>query len=62
MRARVDSSLCQAHGCCAITAPAVFEQDADGYGLVVMEVVPPELEDAVKASVTGCPEGAIQLS
>jgi ferredoxin len=65
MRVRVDPDRCQGHTLCTIPAPQVFALDEDeGHAHVVEEfvaVVPPELEQAVRAAASACPERAIEI-
>ncbi|MCC3773910.1 ferredoxin [Streptomyces sp. UNOB3_S3] len=59
MRVSIDSGVCIGSGMCALTAPSVFDQDDDGFGLVR-----PGREDGggdplVKEAARGCPVQAI---
>jgi len=61
MRVRVDADRCVGHGMCRLACPEVFElSDDDGHAYVVEEIVPPDLEEAVRQAVRGCPEQAIE--
>ncbi|HVL00794.1 MAG TPA: ferredoxin [Dongiaceae bacterium] len=62
MKVRVDSELCAGFGVCLGLAPEVFELHDDGYAIVLVSEVPPELEDAVREAVSQCPANAISLS
>ncbi|GGW16570.1 ferredoxin [Streptomyces capoamus] len=60
-RLSVDSSVCIGSGQCALTAPTVFDQDDDGYGMVR-----PGREDGagdplVREAVRACPVQAISF-
>ncbi|MEU1372835.1 ferredoxin [Streptomyces triculaminicus] len=62
MRVTIDSDTCIGSGMCALTAPAVFDQDDDGYGSVR-----PGREDGagdpmVKEATRGCPVQAITIA
>ncbi len=59
MRVNVDSDRCRGHGVCWSLCPQVFELTDDGYSVVLVDDVPVELEDAVRAAVLQCPERAI---
>lgn len=61
VRVQLDRERCQGHGRCYVLAPAVFASDDDGYGTVVSEEVPPELEDAARKGANNCPEDAITV-
>jgi ferredoxin len=63
MRVEVDPTKCQGHTLCAMAATEVFHlREEDGHAEVGDGPVPPELEDAVRRAVIGCPEGAISIS
>lgn len=63
MRAHVDLNVCQGHGVCHMSAPDVFDLDAeDGHSVVIADPVPPELEDDAELGAASCPERAISLS
>jgi ferredoxin len=62
MRVRIDEDLCTGHGRCYTLAPAVFDCDDSGFGLVVGdgEVDPAEVR-AAELAAANCPEGAVFL-
>jgi ferredoxin len=63
MKVRVDPEKCQGHTLCAMAAPDAFElSEFDGHSSARFEVVPPELEKAVRDAAATCPEQAIILS
>lgn len=59
MRVRINFDQCEGHGRCAITAPAVFRVDAEGYGQVAVENVPGEERARVERAIRLCPKQAI---
>jgi ferredoxin len=60
MRIKVDLDVCQGHGVCHMSAPEVFElSPEDGHSIVLVDPVPPELQDAAQLGVDSCPERAI---
>ena len=62
MRVKVDPDRCQGHTLCAMAAPDVFVlSDFDGHSSVCVDVVPAELEEAVRGAVNTCPERAIEI-
>ncbi len=62
MKVFVDSERCQGHTLCSMIAPDSFElSDIDGTASPVHEVVPAELQDAVREAVLSCPEQAISI-
>jgi ferredoxin len=62
MRVRVDPEVCQGHTLCALAAPQIFLLgEEDGHAYVATDMVPAELEDAVRKAAATCPEGAITV-
>ena len=59
MRVTIDSELCFRHQRCMPHCPEVFGVDDEGYGVVLLPLVPAGLEDRVRECVKRCPEGAI---
>ncbi len=62
MKVRVDPGICAGFSVCLGLCPEVFELHDDGYAVVRVGEVPPELEDAVRTAVVQCPSNAISLS
>ena len=62
MKVHVDSEVCAGFGVCLGLCPEVFELHDDGYAIVPVSEVPPELEDKVQLAVSQCPANAISLS
>jgi ferredoxin len=62
MKVRVDAQVCAGFGVCLGLCPEVFELHDDGYSIVLVGEVPPELEDAVRQAFSQCPARAISLS
>jgi len=62
MKVHVDTEVCAGFGVCLGLCPEVFELHDDGYAIVLVSEVPPELEDEVRAAVSQCPSNAISLS
>ncbi|AGP59277.1 ferredoxin [Streptomyces rapamycinicus] len=62
MEVQIDSGRCQGHGRCYDIAPAVFGEDAEGYGNVPGDgTVPQGNERAARRAVASCPERAITV-
>jgi ferredoxin len=61
MRVRIDRSLCSGHGRCFSLAPEVFDYDEDGFSVLKLETITPDLEPAARRGATGCPERAIAV-
>jgi len=62
MKVRVDASVCAGFGVCVGLSPDVFELHDDGYAIVRVGEVPPELEEVVAQAANQCPSGAIKIS
>ena len=62
MKVHVDPDICAGFGVCVGLSPEVFELHDDGYAVVMVSEVPPELEDVVRAAVSQCPSNAISIS
>jgi ferredoxin len=60
MRLLVDRDVCDLHGQCVFTAPALCRFDEAGK-LEFTAEVPAELEANARAAVSVCPTGAIKL-
>lgn len=61
MGVQVDKERCVGAGMCALTAPAVFTQDDDGFG----EMLPgrtAEDHPLVREAARACPVGAVSLT
>ena len=59
MKVRVDADLCVGHGRCYSLAPQVFAPDDHGHCEILIEDVPPDLEDQARIGESNCPERAI---
>lgn len=62
MRVHIDDERCRGHGMCCTVCPQVFELTEDGYAVVRMLDIPPELRDGAQAAVKQCPERAITIT
>ena len=62
MKVHVNSQICAGFGICLGIAPEVFELHDDGYAIVLVSEVPPELEDLVRRAAVQCPAQAIFVS
>jgi len=61
MRVRVDDAACTGHGRCYALAPDVYEPDDAGHCRLLVEDVPPALEEQARLGEANCPERAIHL-
>jgi ferredoxin len=59
-RVIADRDKCIASGACVLACPDVFAQDDDGIVVVLQELPPVELWDAVDAAVRACPAAVIE--
>jgi ferredoxin len=62
MKAVVDSARCCGYTLCNQVCPEVFELDEEGFAVVAIPIVPPELAAKAKEAAAACPEDAIQLT
>jgi ferredoxin len=61
MRIRIDRNLCTGHGRCFSLAPEVFDYDEEGFSVLRLEKVPPDLEVTARRGARGCPERAVAV-
>lgn len=62
MKVFVDLSVCTGHAHCAHKCPEVFDNDENmGLCVILLEEVPPHLEEDVQYAVRSCPEGALRI-
>jgi ferredoxin len=62
VRVRIDAERCQGHGRCYDLAPALFAEDAEGYGQVVGDGgVPDDALPAARLAESNCPEAAVSV-
>ena len=61
MKVIVDEDLCLGCGICEGLAPEVFSLANEPFAEVLVDVVPAELEEAVRDAVDECPEEAISI-
>ena len=62
MKVRIDASICAGFGVCVGLSRELFELHDDGYAVVRVAEVPPELEHVARQAVSQCPANAISLS
>ncbi|MGX1882591.1 ferredoxin [Streptomyces sp. NPDC055287] len=63
MELSVDRARCLGAGMCALTAPEVFDQDADEGLVALLNAWPPREHHAAARIAAGvCPAGAITLT
>lgn len=63
MKVVVDRDLCIGSGLCALTAPAVFDQDpAEAMVELLDPEPPPEQHEAVRLAAERCPAAVIRIA
>jgi ferredoxin len=58
-RVAIDSGKCQGHGRCVLIAPAYFDMDDTGFGVVLRDRVDDADRADIDEAVLSCPEHAI---
>ena len=61
MKIRVDAEKCQGHARCYGLAPEIFDVDDYGQASVLLDEIPPELQEKARLAVANCPEYAIEI-
>lgn len=61
MRVAVDREICMAAGVCVMTAGTVFDQDADGFAVLISDPIAPAHEKVARNAVRVCPSGALSI-
>ena len=61
MKIVFDRARCTGHGRCYALAPTLFEDDDEGYCVVVRAEPGPDDEAAARRAVDNCPEQALSL-
>ncbi len=61
MKIAVDRTLCIGAGMCALTAPALFDQDGGGTSVLLEPDPAPDHHVAARAAEQMCPAGAIRI-
>ena len=62
MKVQVDPSLCAGFGVCVELSEEVFDLIDEGYAIVKVAEVPPELEEQIRTAVDQCPARAISIT
>lgn len=57
----MDREVCMAAGVCVMTAGTVFDQDADGFALLLSDPIAPAHEKLARNAVRMCPSGALRV-
>jgi ferredoxin len=61
MRITVDRATCLRSGQCTYLHPKLFKEGEDGYPVVIVEELTPELEAEAEDAADVCPSGAIDV-
>jgi ferredoxin len=61
MRIEVDADKCIASGQCVLIAPEVFDQDDQGYVIVLDDSPGNEFREAMEEAVLICPAAVIRI-
>lgn len=61
MRVRVDPDVCAGFGICINISPDVFVLHEDGYAIVMIDDLPPDMRDLVQRAADQCPSRAISI-
>ncbi len=61
MKVKVDHDLCTGDGVCAEICPEVFQMNDEELAIVLVDVVPPELEDDCEEAAEACPVDCIHI-
>jgi ferredoxin len=61
LRVEHDADACVGHGRCYELAPAVFDEDDCGHGVLKTASLAAELEGQARLAAENCPEDAITL-
>jgi ferredoxin len=59
MKVSVNHDLCEGHGKCEASAPAIFEVRDDDLSHVLVDDVPPDQLENVEKAIRLCPRAAI---
>ncbi len=63
MKVTIDPDKCEGHGRCFGQAPALFDADELGQGIVIGDgSVPAEFAEAARLAQANCPEYAIEIT
>lgn len=61
MKACVDRDACIGCELCANICPEVFQMDDESIAIVIVDVIPSEVEDTAKEAEESCPTDAITI-
>lgn len=61
MKACIDRDACIGCELCANICPEVFQMDDESIAIVIVDVIPSEVEDTAKEAEESCPTDAITI-
>ena len=61
MRIAIDPERCSGHGRCYSLCPELFNEDEDGYPILISESVPDSQREKARVAEQNCPERAIEI-
>ena len=61
MKVKADREVCIQAGNCVVVADSLFDQDDDGFVMVLVDEVPGDEEDRAREAVKMCPSQALQI-
>jgi len=61
MKVKADREVCIQAGNCVMVADSLFDQDDDGFVMVLVDEVPGDEEDRAREAVKMCPSQALQI-
>jgi ferredoxin len=61
MKVKADREVCIQAGNCVMVADSLFDQDDDGFVMVLVDEVPGDEEDRAREAVKMCPSQALKI-
>jgi len=61
MKVEADREVCIQAGNCVMVADSLFDQDDDGFVMVLVDEVPGDEEDRAREAVKMCPSQALKI-
>jgi ferredoxin len=61
MKVKADREVCIQAGNCVMVADSLFDQDDDGFVMVLIDEVPGDEEDRAREAVKMCPSQALKI-
>ena len=61
MKVKADREVCIQAGNCVMVADSLFDQDDDGFVMMLVDEVPGDEEDRAREAVKMCPSQALKI-